>query len=85
MSKIKSGLFFSGTRCRHLERCILQVIVDVVVFTDCLWYVACHDGILAWWDGLLPSLVLVFNPAINFMVYEALKRNILPTLALWVR
>ena len=57
----------------------------MVAFTDCLWYIAFHDGLLAWWDGLLPSLVLVFNPAINYMIYEALKRNILPTLALWVR
>lgn len=24
------------------------------------------------------------NPAVNFMIYEALKRNILPTLVLWV-
>ena len=57
----------------------------MAVLTDCLWYIACHDGVLAWWDGLLPSLILVFNPAINFMIYEALKRNVLPTFALWVR
>ena len=48
-------------------------------------HIARTDGLLAWWNGLLPSLVLVCNPAVNFMVYEALKRNILPTLALWVR
>jgi len=40
---------------------------------------------LAWWNGLLPSLVLVSNPAVNFVVYEALKRNVLPILAVWVR
>jgi len=56
----------------------------VVVITDCLQYIAFHDGLLAWWDGLLLSFILVFNPAINFMIYEALKRNILPALPLWV-
>jgi len=56
----------------------------VVVIADCLRYVARRDGLLACWNGLLPSLILVFNPAINFMIYEALKRNILPVLALWV-
>lgn len=51
---------------------------------DCLWYIACRDGLLAWWGGLLPSLILVFNPAINFMIYEGQKRNILPILSSWV-
>jgi len=57
----------------------------MTVLTDCLSHIAYRDGLLAWWDGLLPSLVLVSNPAINFMIYEALKRNLLPVLALWVR
>lgn len=57
----------------------------MLVLTDCLWYIACRDGLLAWWGGLLPSLILVFNPAINFMIYEGQKRNILPILSSWVR
>ncbi|XP_071982908.1 peroxisomal membrane protein PMP34 isoform X9 [Engystomops pustulosus] len=36
-----------------------------------------HEGILALWNGTLPSLLLVFNPAIQFMFYEALKRQVL--------
>jgi len=57
---------------------------SLILLLDCLLHIARRDGLLAWWNGLLPSLVLVSNPAINFMIYEALKRNILPTLALWV-
>ncbi|XP_062989647.1 peroxisomal membrane protein PMP34 isoform X2 [Elgaria multicarinata webbii] len=37
------------------------------------------EGILALWNGTFPSLLLVFNPAIQFMFYEGLKRNILKT------
>jgi len=57
----------------------------LLAFLDCLVHIAHSDGLLAWWNGLLPSLVLVSNPAVNFMIYEALKRNVLPTLTLWVR
>ncbi|XP_012590493.1 PREDICTED: peroxisomal membrane protein PMP34 [Condylura cristata] len=35
------------------------------------------EGILALWNGTFPSLLLVFNPAIQFMFYEGLKRQIL--------
>ncbi|CAM9320208.1 peroxisomal membrane protein PMP34 isoform X2 [Lethenteron reissneri] len=33
------------------------------------------EGVRALWNGTLPSLVLAFNPAIQFMVYEGLKRQ----------
>lgn len=48
--------------------------------TDCFVKLAKNEGVLALWSGLFSSLVLVTNPAINFMIYEALKRNILPVL-----
>uniref|UniRef100_F7GBM7 Solute carrier family 25 member 17 n=2 Tax=Monodelphis domestica TaxID=13616 RepID=F7GBM7_MONDO len=35
------------------------------------------EGVLALWNGTLPSLLLVFNPAIQFMFYEGLKRQLL--------
>uniref|UniRef100_A0A8D0L7M1 Solute carrier family 25 member 17 n=1 Tax=Sphenodon punctatus TaxID=8508 RepID=A0A8D0L7M1_SPHPU len=35
------------------------------------------EGILALWNGTFPSLLLVFNPAIQFMFYEGLKRKVL--------
>lgn len=35
------------------------------------------EGVKGLWSGTLPSLLLVSNPAIQFMVYEALKRRLL--------
>lgn len=35
------------------------------------------EGIGALWSSTLPSLILVSNPAIQFMVYEALKRRLM--------
>lgn len=39
------------------------------------------EGVGALWSGTLPSLVLVSNPAIQFMIFEMLKRNLQQTLA----
>lgn len=30
----------------------------------------------ALWNGTFPSLLLVLNPAIQFMIYEGLKRQL---------
>ncbi|KAF6121734.1 solute carrier family 25 member 17 [Phyllostomus discolor] len=35
------------------------------------------EGFLSLWNGTFPSLLLVFNPAIQFMFYEGLKRQLL--------
>ncbi|XP_026181697.1 peroxisomal membrane protein PMP34 [Mastacembelus armatus] len=34
------------------------------------------DGVGALWNGTFPSLLLVLNPAIQFMIYEGLKRQL---------
>ncbi|KAK2160776.1 hypothetical protein LSH36_127g12005 [Paralvinella palmiformis] len=34
------------------------------------------EGISALWSGTVPSIILATNPAVQFMVYEALKRRI---------
>ncbi|XP_058872525.1 peroxisomal membrane protein PMP34-like isoform X1 [Acipenser ruthenus] len=34
------------------------------------------EGLPALWNGTLPSLLLVLNPALQFMVYEGLKREL---------
>lgn len=39
-----------------------------------------REGLAALWSGTLPSLVLVSNPAIQFMIFELLKRNLQQTL-----
>ncbi len=42
---------------------------------DGLVKVSKNEGIAGLWSSTLPSLVLVSNPAIQFMVYELLKRE----------
>lgn len=45
--------------------------------SDAFHQIIRDEGIQALWNGTFPSLLLVFNPAIQFMFYEGLKRNIL--------
>lgn len=42
---------------------------------DGLIHIGINEGLSALWSGIGPSLLLVINPAIQFTVYEALKRN----------
>lgn len=42
-----------------------------------LKYVAKREGIAGLWSGTIPSLMLVSNPALQFMMYELLKRNLM--------
>ncbi|XP_063252052.1 peroxisomal membrane protein PMP34 isoform X3 [Prinia subflava] len=44
---------------------------------DAFHQIVRDEGVLALWNGTLPSLLLVFNPAIQFMFYEGFKRNLL--------
>lgn len=41
-----------------------------------LYDIAKKEGAAGLWSGTIPSLLLVSNPAIQFMVYETLKRNL---------
>lgn len=43
---------------------------------DGLQYIARTEGVRGLWAGAMPSLMLVINPAMQFMVYEALKRRL---------
>lgn len=43
---------------------------------DALYKIARDEGILGLWSGSMPSFVLSLNPAVQFMVYEALKRRL---------
>ncbi|KAG1967293.1 peroxisomal membrane protein PMP34 [Pimephales promelas] len=36
-----------------------------------------QEGVGALWNGTFPSLLLVLNPAVQFMLYEGLKRHLL--------
>lgn len=42
-----------------------------------LMELARKEGAKGLWSGTIPSLLLVSNPAIQFMVYESLKRNLM--------
>jgi len=35
-----------------------------------------QEGVTSLWNGTIPSLILVSNPAIQFMTYEAIKRRL---------
>jgi solute carrier family 25 (peroxisomal adenine nucleotide transporter), member 17 len=41
-----------------------------------LWDIAKREGASGLWSGTVPSLLLVSNPAIQFMIYENLKRHL---------
>lgn len=36
-----------------------------------------EGGVRAFWKGLVPSLVLVLNPIINFLIYEYLRKKMI--------
>jgi adenine nucleotide transporter 17 len=35
-----------------------------------------EDGVLGFWKGVIPSLIMVSNPAIQFMLYETLLKKL---------
>lgn len=42
---------------------------------DAFSQIIANEGVGTLWNGTLPSLVLVFNPAVQFMFYETMKRR----------
>ncbi|CAG2116347.1 unnamed protein product [Medioppia subpectinata] len=42
---------------------------------DAICKISQTEGLLTLWSSVLPSLVLVSNPALQFMIYELLKRE----------
>uniref|UniRef100_A0A672M565 Solute carrier family 25 member 17 n=2 Tax=Sinocyclocheilus grahami TaxID=75366 RepID=A0A672M565_SINGR len=45
--------------------------------TDALVQIMQREGVGALWNGTFPSLLLVLNPAVQFMIYEGLKRQLM--------
>uniref|UniRef100_H2LXT8 Solute carrier family 25 member 17 n=1 Tax=Oryzias latipes TaxID=8090 RepID=H2LXT8_ORYLA len=43
---------------------------------DAFSQIIANEGVGTLWNGTLPSLILVLNPAVQFMFYEALKRKL---------
>ena len=48
--------------------------VSMYVIADGLLRISQEEGLATLWSGTGPSLVLAGNPAIQFMVYEAIKK-----------
>jgi len=46
---------------------------------DALWKIYTTEGVAGLWRSTIPSAVLAVNPAVQFMVYEALKRKLQDT------
>ncbi|XP_069005263.1 peroxisomal membrane protein PMP34 [Embiotoca jacksoni] len=42
---------------------------------DAFSQIIANEGLGTLWNGTLPSLILVLNPAVQFMFYEAMKRK----------
>ena len=68
-SVLTNPIWFINTRMSTSKdkKSILQTIKDI--------YQA--EGLLAFYKGVLPNMVLVSNPVINFVIYENLKRVML--------
>lgn len=68
LSKLEPPLF-------HLSS--LSNFAAIFVFSpDAFYQIVRDEGVGALWNGTFPSLLLVLNPAIQFMIYEGLKRQL---------
>lgn len=56
-------------------QCFTVIFAITCISTDALKTIYRQEGLFALWCGTLPSVVLASNPAVQFMVYEALKRR----------
>lgn len=61
-----------NTRLKTASKSIRQPYTNLL---EGLWYIFKTEGIYGLWAGTIPSLILVSNPALQFMMYEALKRR----------
>lgn len=53
-----------------------EAIATYSCLTDGLVKIIQKEGFSALWSGTVPSLILVSNPAVQFMIFEMLKRNL---------
>ena len=60
-----------------ITQIIYQNNLAICVFgADGLIHIWKYEGLKSLWAGTLPSLILVSNPAIQFMTYESIKRRV---------
>ncbi|XP_019400532.1 PREDICTED: peroxisomal membrane protein PMP34 isoform X3 [Crocodylus porosus] len=70
---VNTRLKLQGAKFRNEE--IIPTNYKGIV--DAFHQIIRDEGVLALWNGTFPSLLLVFNPAIQFMFYEGFKRKLL--------
>ncbi|KAG5279867.1 hypothetical protein AALO_G00082420 [Alosa alosa] len=68
---VNTRLKLQGAKFRNEE---LQQTHYSGIF-DAFSQIIANEGVGTLWNGTLPSLVLVLNPAVQFMFYEAMKRR----------
>lgn len=49
---------------------------DFSIFADAVVQITREEGVAALWRSTFTSLLLVSNPAIQFVIYEGLKRHL---------
>uniref|UniRef100_A0A2K6LH94 Solute carrier family 25 member 17 n=1 Tax=Rhinopithecus bieti TaxID=61621 RepID=A0A2K6LH94_RHIBE len=70
---VNTGLKLQGAKFRNED----IVPMNYKGIIDAFHQIIGDEGISALWNGTFPSLLLVFNLAIQFMFYEGLKRQLL--------
>jgi len=53
---------------------------EYTTLCDGLVHIWKYEGLRQLWAGMMPSLMLVANPAIQFMTYESIKRRVIASL-----
>ena len=69
----------SQSNITNIRNSIL-IVDSIAYYLDGLIYIWRVEGLKKLWAGTLPSLMLVMNPAIQFMTYEAIKRRVFASL-----
>lgn len=68
-------LYYSSTLKRSFVTTQLNTASYMFSLVDAFSQIIANEGVGTLWNGTLPSLILVLNPAVQFMFYEAMKRK----------
>lgn len=69
------GIFGVSRSKMAVFRISVSVTLLCLPLTDAFTQIISKEGVGTLWNGTLPSLILVLNPAVQFMFYEAMKRR----------
>ena len=67
-SAFANPIWFMNTRMTlaKVKKSFVQTAIDIYK----------EEGLLAFYKGVLPNMILVLNPIINYVVYEAMKKRL---------